>query len=553
MKNLKSTAAILLALALCFTVAACGGGGESTATSSAAPPSSSDAAPPSSTAPPSTDSAQPEGTLQTGEVIEAPKDAEFADRIDISTELNVSLLDPQSTGSTFAACRIVFQMVYDRLTNFTENQELVPELATSWETDDQQTWIFHLRDDVYFHNGDKFTAQDVINTWQGAKEAPGSLAWDQWLPIEAIDALDEYTVEIVLNAPYSSFAYNMSLPGAAIINKAAREADPVEGLWVGTGAYYVSDFVSGNTTTLTRNDNYWGQTPITKVVNFTYVPEVAARTIMQLNDEINVSLSIGPTDNDMFNEDPNFIVYGYAANSTVSLTFSMLDPITGDLNFRLAVAHALNREEIAYATTGNWARATKDGAFWGDSTPYRNTSIPRLEQDLDLAKQYLADSVYNGEEIELISGPDTLTLGAQVIQEQLRVIGINVRVNLTDVATLVGLTQYGDENMQMLHFVSPFELNPSSARVMLYPGMSANRASYNNPEVNELLDKVITIGDPAEQELIYHRIQEIVSQEIPQLSLYERIWTIVTNNRVGGIKINPDMNHDFRGIFMTVD
>jgi len=544
MKKMKSITAILLSLALCLALAACGGGGTTTPSDSPIPSDT----PKADTAPkPGTT-----GALYPGEVINAPEGAQFADRIDISTELNVSLLDPQSTGSTFAACRIVFQMVYDRLTNFTENQELVPELAKSWETEDQQTWIFYLRDDVYFHNGDKFTAQDVINTWQGSRNEPGSLAWDNWLPIETITALDEYTVEIVLNAPYSAFAYNLSLPGGAIINKAAREADPVEGLWVGTGAFYVSDFVSGNTVTLTRNDNYWGEKAKTKVVNFTYVPEVAARTIMQLNDEINVSLSIGPTDNDMFNEDPNFIVYGYAANSTVSLTFSMLDPITSDWNFRMAVAHALNLEEIAYGTTGNWAKATEDGAFWGDSTPYRNTSLPKFEQDLDLAKKYLEASVYKGEEIELISGPDTLTLGAQILQEQLRVLGVNVRVNLTDVATLVGLTQYGDENMQMLHFVSPFELNATSARVVLYPGMSANRASYNNAEVNELLDKALAVG-PSEQEAIFHRIQEIVHDEIPQLSLYARIWTIVTNDRVGGIKINPDMNHDLRGIFMTVD
>ena len=550
MKKVTRITAILLMLAMCFALAACGG---KETQSPAAPSGSAPAAPTTSVAPPApTESAN---VMVPGEVIQAPEEpgVKYADLIRINAELPVVVVDVMSQGATFSIMRQIFILIYDRLVHYYPDDGVYEgELATHWDTDDFKTWVFYLRDDVTFHNGDKFTSQDVVDTIGLAKEAVGSLGFDPWRNVESVRAVDEYTVEIVLTAVNADFVHFISEAGGSIVNKAARDADPIKGAWVGTGAFYVSDFVSDGYTELTRNENYWGTAPLTRQLYIQCVPEPAANTIMQLNGEVDVSLNIPPQDNDMFVELDDYIVYGFAANSTCSLTFGLLNPITSDLNFRLAVAHAVNREEIAIVSTGNWAKPTPDGAFWGDSTPFRNTGLVQREYDPELAKEYLAASSYNGEEVELMTGPSTLTIGAQMIYEQLVAIGINVRLFPTDIPTLVMGSQYGNENMQLLHFVSPFTVVASSARVMLYPGMTANRASYNNPRVNELLDKAPTVSR-AEQEAIYMEIQELVYEDIPQLSLYERIWSVVTNKNVGGIRIHPDMEHDHRGIFMTVD
>ena len=567
MKNARRIIAILLTLILCAAVVACNGDSDSNTTDTGVNTgtdtgSNNQPAPPAPPAPPSDvgdaggdiSMVDPTGLiLWPGDVLTVPAGATLADKITISAELPVNRIDPQSSASTVTVCRMIFQMVYERLTYFdpvacTTN----PELATRWETSDQKVWTFYLREDVYFHNGDKFTAQDVVNTWQSATE-PGSLAYDQWLYVDSMRIINDYTVEITLQKPYSSFAYNLAMPGGAIISKAARDADPVSGLWVGTGVFYVKDFVSGNSVLLGRNENYWGTKALTSEVEYIYVPEMAARAFMQINGETDICMSVPSQDNDMFMNSPDHYLYAYAANSTHSLTFNLNNPITADINFRLAVAHAINREDAAMAASGIWAKPTQDGAFWGDSTPFRNTSIPRIPQDLDLARDYLSKSSYNGELITIITAPDTLTVSSQALQEQLRVIGINCDVYTTDVPTLVSLAGYGNTEFTLLHFVSPFELDPSSAQVMLYPGMSANRATYINQEVNDLLDYVVTVGDPAEQQRVYYEIQEIVARDIPQLSIFEKIWTFITNNRVGGVLINPDMNHDLRGVFMLVD
>lgn len=563
MKKAKRFAAILLVLVLCFALAACETGTKTTdtgtppvtspttsvSTSGGATPST----PPSGTAPSGTTAR--DYVIPPGDIVTLPEGAKVADKIDIVTELTVVLLDPLSSASTFTACAVQFNMIFDHLVYRTSEGEYVGELATSWESDDLQNWTFHIREGVTFHNGDKFTAQDVVDTCELAQSdvAKGSNATDPWRDVVAISAPDAKTVKIELGIVDSGFIHKLSVPGAVIVNKAAREADPVKGVWVGTGAFTVTDFVSGDHSTLTRNDNYWGTAPLTKVVNFHAVPEVAARTVMQLNGDTDMNLAISPADLDMFAEDPKFNVYGYAANSTHSLTFGMLNPITSDINFRFAVAYALDRAAVAQAAGGNWNKINHDGAFWGDSTPFRNTDIPEITQDLEKAKEYLAKSSYKGEEVTLMCGPDTLTLSAQMVAEQLGLVGINIKLHSTDVATLVGASQYGNADTQLLHFVSPFTLNPNSARNILYPKGSANRGSYDNPAVSELIDKAPTINDPKEREAIYKEIQELVAKDLPQISLYERIQTIVTKSSIGGIIINPDMYHDFRYIFMVAE
>ena len=547
---MKKLVAILLATVMLVALAASCGKDDSEPTPSS--PGTSAANTSSAPPPAPTDSAN---VMVPGEVIQAPEDAEtkYADLIRINCELPVVVVDVMSQGATFSIMRQIFILIYDRLVYYHPDDGVYEgALATHWDTDDFKTWVFHLRDDVTFHNGDKFTSQDVVDTIGISKESIGALGYDPWRSVESVRAIDDYTVEIILAAVDADFIHFISEAGGSIVNKKARDADPIRGAWVGTGAFYVSDFVSDGYTELTRNDNYWGTAPITRQLYIQCIPEPATNTIMQQNGEVDVSLNIPPQDNDWFADSPDFIVYGFAANSTASLTFGLLNPITSDINFRLAVAHAVNREEIAIVSTGNWAKPTPDGCFWGDSTPFRDSSLVQRPYDPELAMEYLAASSYNGEEVELMTGPSTLTIGAQMIYEQLVAIGINVRLFPTDIPTLVMNSQYGNENMQLLHFVSPFTVVASSARVMLYPGMTANRASYNNPRVNELLDLAPTLSH-AEQAAVYKEIQEIVYEDIPQLSLYERIWTVVTNNNVGGIRIHPDMEHDHRGIFMVVD
>ena len=493
--------------------------------------------------------------LAPGDVIAPPEDenVRFADTLELQWDITPNIIDPHDPGDSGSGALMMFRLMFDRLISRTLDGAFHPELATSWETADLRTFTFNLREDVVFHNGDKFTAQDVVDTVRSAQDSPGTLGYDSWRDVVEASVVSEYTVRIVLNEPTADFLYLLSLPGASIINYGARQSDPARGAWVGTGAYFLSDQVIGDYVSFTRNDNYWGEPPLTRQLNLRYIPEVTARTIMMVNGETHWSQSIGTEDLQMFVDDPDFTVYAYPSNAENSIIFGMLDSITGDLNFRLAVAHALNRDEIAPVAVGDWFLPVTTGTAWGYAQEFKNTDIPVLQFDLDLARQYLAASSYNGEEIEIMSSIVRHHRAAEMLQEQLTRIGIRTSLFQTDMITLQSLSLYGSDAVQILVHTVPFNNSASSARSILGVNGYANRGTYNNPTVNELFDRAPLIVDPAEREASYKHIQELVNEDLPIINLYHFTRTIVTPASVGGVVTDPDQCHDLRYMFMVLD
>ena len=546
---------ILLVLAMTVALMACGGGGSESPTPGASTAPSASTAPGASTAPTPTGATGGSSVVAPADVSTAPEgqDVKYADLIDIIVENPISVIDPLNPTATGPGCRTMYITIYDRLIKRAGEGIYEAQLATSWESDDQQNWIFHLRDDVTFHNGDKFTAQDVIDTVMLSRDAPGTIAADSWRSVEEIEAIDEYTIQITLNDVNVEFLFWLSLPGASILNKAARDKDPVEGAWVGTGPYIVTEFISSDYTVVTANDKYFGTIPLTKQLVFRNVPEMTARPIKMQNGESNVGFDIGSESLYLFVNDPNFSVITFIGNSAHCLLFNMEDPITGDKNFRYAVAHALSRPELALVGHGDWGIPETEGTFWGHSTEFRNHDIPVLEYDLELAKQYLAQSSYKGEEVEIISGIPPTLKASELIQEQLGQIGINIKLFQTDGPTLQSFAKFYDNQAQITHHSCPFTQSASSMRAQVGTGGSSNRASYSNPAVDDLLALAPTIPDPNERAAVYKQIQEIIAEDMPCLNLYWRMYAMVTSGNVGGIIADPDQNHDFRGIFMTVE
>jgi len=271
------------------------------------------------------------------------------------------------------------------------------------------------------------------------------------------------------------------------------------------------------------------------------------------NGESQMSFNISPNDIPWFESNPDFHVLSFTANVINTIGFNMTDPITGNKDFRLAVAYATSNPEIAVAASGDGAIPVDDGAVWGWGTEFRNSSLPMIPFDLDKAKEHLDRSPYNGEMIEIVSGNPDVNRGAEMIQEQLGKIGINITLFQTDHVTLAGHTAYDNNKAQMVHYLNVFDFSSGSARAIFYPGGVWNMASYNNPVVNDLLDKAPTIADPTERAAVYAQVQEIVAEDIPYIGIYFSIRYITSVAGVGGIKLDADLNHIFRGVYIEVD
>ena len=164
MKKYKRVVAIITGLLMCMSIlAACGPSGS-------APTQSGNTNTPQGGASTAPDTSSP------SVVASAPEDPEvkFADHIEVLLETALAVVNPHSPSGTGKSPNMAYHMVYDHLVHFDdESFTFVPNLATDWVTDDWKTFVFDLRNDVYWHNGDKFTAQDIANTIRMAKEAVG--------------------------------------------------------------------------------------------------------------------------------------------------------------------------------------------------------------------------------------------------------------------------------------------------------------------------------------------------------------------------------------------
>ena len=484
-----------------------------------------------------------------------PEGTQFIDHIEILPTVSpatvLSILSPAAGGGTANA---VYTMILDRLLQLDDDVEtIIGSLAHTWHTDDAIHWTFYLEQGVYFHNGDYFTAQDVYDTIQLARAAPGSNAADYWRVVDVINIVDDYTIELTLFDPSPDFSFFLTMPQAGILNRRAVEEDPIEGLWVGTGAFTIDRFYSGMAIYMLRNDNWWGlryrMVPTRSVVIRT-VHEGSARTIMMMNGEAHFTNAPLEDDFPMFRDNPDFVYLTPLANTTFYLAFNMRDEITGDRNFRLAVAHALNRDDIAFLGTGGYGYAPDNGTLWGPLTPMRNNDLPLHHFDPDLARQYLAASNYDGRSISIaVSMPQPLQ-SVEVVAENLEAIGINVNINRTDSATLAAMHNPEVNTGHIVFHSASWMPPPSFISTMARSTGAINRASMADPYLDDLLDRAAIEPNVETRREMYLRIQELMWEDLPYLSMFYRYRLWVAPAGFGGVRVaNVGLNYDYRFVF----
>ena len=522
MKRIKLVLAVVLCVLSClFFLAGCGGG-------------SSD-----------------EGGEKAGGATETGSGKIRDELVVIIDNTKIPVLDPHNPSATSSSSAWAFIMMYDTLVADLGDGKFGPELASSWETEDWQHFTFHLRDDVYFHNGEKLTADDVVFTIERAKENPGSAGYDKLSHVASVQALDEHTVELALESVNVEFFYYISDPRAGILNRKAVEADPEKGSWVGTGAWTVSDFASNEYVVFEANENYWGEVPKTKKMTLKYVAEESTRLMQLENGEVQVCFSINANDYDYFKDQPDkFVTYPFTTNNNSYVGFNMNDPICGDLNFRKAVASAIDREEMVLAAFNGYGEVNTLGTYWGYKTEFKNEKIPIIPKDLEKAKEYLAQSNYKGETVEIVAAIPDLIKTAQVLQAQLAQIGINTTIKETDPPGMSAYATYADNKAQMIVHTGSIAFNAGSMKAWFYPYGSNNRVSYTNEEVAELFDLAVTQIDPAEREATYHRIQEIIAEDIPFINLMNTVFLVCCEKGVEGLKLSNLAFHDLTYMYM---
>ena len=421
----------------------------------------------------------------------------------------------------------------------------IPWLAESWETTDSQTWIFHLRQGVKFHDGTPFNAEavkwnmdrwrDPQNEWRfGRAFEYYDIEFGKDLAIEEVTAVDENTIQLKLSAPSGVllaklaewFVFGMNSP-TAVQEQGDKYGTPA-GTAVGTGRFKFVEWVPDDHITVERNADWWGGAPKLDRIIFRSIPDNSAR-FAELQAGTIQQADLAQTDLPAAKEDPNLVLYERPALSTGYIAFQQCTKPFDKLEVRQAIAHAVNWAALIPAFYGDYGKLA--GSFQPPAILGSNPNIQPFEYNPDKAKELLAAAgLPDGFETEfwyipVVRGyfPDSKAIG-EAIAADLAKVGIKVSLKTEDWGAYLDDRNQGKFPMWMLGWGSD---NGDPDNFIGYhfshpAGEPKKEDCYNNDELSKLLTEGRTEADIAKREQIYQKAEEIVHADVPRIPV---VWT----------------------------
>ena len=372
-------------------------------------------------------------------------------RAQARTVLNVALpaqsigrLDPHYATSTVDLNPIGW--MFNALVRFrpgSMNPETIEsDLAERWESSaDGRVWTFALRRGVAFHgNYGTLTAEDVVFSLRRAADPQRSGFAGDYSAVDSVAALDDHTVRITLkeNVP-SLLGLVANYHGGMIVCRRALEERGVDGFAqapIGTGPFALGELRARQSLELVAHRPYFRGRPKLERIVYRPIESIAARDLAYASGEIDAVY--GPTDQawvDRMRRHPETTVDVFEPGELSSLYINVTRPPFTDIKVRQAIAHALNREQIARFKGHDVARAAQSCIPIGYLGFTRD--VPLAPFDLDRSRALLREARFpNGFTVRIVhtQSPNMLAT-IQVVQAQLRRVGIMLDIELVEHAT----------------------------------------------------------------------------------------------------------------------
>ncbi|MDQ4077937.1 MAG: glutathione ABC transporter substrate-binding protein [Chloroflexota bacterium] len=426
-----------------------------------------------------------------------------------------------------------------------ETNEIEPLLAESWENPDDRTWLFHLREGVQFQDGTEFTADAVKFTFERMMDPEGAAPRASLLePVDSIEVVDDYTVQITTKEPYGAFLAAMTHPNAAIVSPAAVEefGDLMENP-VGTGPFILADRTPGESFTLARNPDYWGDPPALDEVVYRVVPELSTQVALLETGEVDFIDTVPPEQIARLQSIPEVEVNLIEGTPITYLGFNHQRELWQDPLVRQAVAHAINQEDIIAATEplAYASRGIIGPQVFGYSEAIEDEGYP---YDPDQARALLEEAGHpEGIEAELWT-PDTGQYPriAQVVQEQLRQAGIDAEIRTLEWGAYLEATANYEHDLFLLGWSNV----TADGSEMLYPNLhsanigASNRSAYNNPEADEMIVATRETVDQEERLGLLHEANVYLVNDVAMVPLSHTVIPIAVRDAVQGLQVAPN-------------
>jgi len=443
----------------------------------------------------------------------------------------------------------VMNAMYDTLVALDKDLEVQPALAESFEQIEDTVWEAKIREDVTFHDGSKLNAEVVKANLDRVLDpdigSPVAFLFDM---IESVDVEDDYTVHITTKYPFSALPLHLAHPGGHMISLESIEADyeaiengeeafaSVNENPVGTGYFKYEERKHGEYINLVKNDDYWGEEAKVDSVTFKVVPEDMTRIAELETEEADLIYPVNA--NDIERIDSND---GTHVQQTDSASMSYIGMNTerepfDDTKVRQAISMAIDKEIVNDGVTDGVALEAT-GPLAPTVFGYSDDLNP-VEFNPDEAKELLAEAGYEDGFSATVLAYDRITADlAEIVQEQLKEIGIDLNIEMMETGAYLEATANGDVDM----YVGSWGTVTLDADYGLYPmfhsenvGAPGNRSFYENDDVDELLEEARKTTDDDERLELYKEAQQIIIDEAPIIPIYHSVLLAGLRDNVKG-------------------
>lgn len=479
--------------------------------------------------------------------VEVSDETKIKEEITIGYSQAVSTLDP--AGSTSPANLIVFWMSHGTLIDVDPlTGNVTNDLCESYEQLSETLWQFNLRKGVKFHNGEEMTAEDVKFTFDRA--AVSSYVSDYMAWIKETKIVDDYTVQFELTAPAQDILFYFSFSAMSIVNKKAVEEDPDFGTKIGCGPYVITDYEFGNYTELTRFEDYYGEKPLTKKFIFRVMPEAATRLVALQTGDIDICVDPAAIELSHVLEDENLQLISGQSETTQYLALNTSNDLFKDQKVRQAIAYAIDKESVlAVAVEGN---GTVCKTFFSSGFG-QATDLEGYNYDPEKAKALLAEAGVSGLEFTLYACDENKKLSAQVIQDNLKDIGITCHVEEIEKTALKPLMVEGNFDAALYNWANDSAGPDNNVRPILRSGASGNRSHFSDQYIDDLMDAAMIEKDSDKRVQMYHDIQEYVLDQAPIIPLYYEVNYVAANKGLCNFKCDPSATHRYAYCYIVED
>lgn len=424
-----------------------------------------------------------------------------------------------------------------------------PWLVEGYEQLDGCTWRFTIKDNVYFSNGVKVTAQAVkdcfTRTYETNERAQTTLA------IDSIEA-DGQTLTIKTPDENPTMLNDLCDPLLGIYD-AGGTVDEVLGVSC-TGPYKAVDFTAMTEVSMVKNEYYWGTQPKLDEVRLKIMDDANALQMALQNGEIDMIAQLDAQSADLFSDTETYTIKGVTSSRSDFLMYNLNAPGVDDPAVRRAIGYCIDRESFAKVVYNHYAQVcygVYPDIFEFGKTDSLTLNVDRY--DVDAAKQILSDAGYTDTDGDGILDKDGVSLSFSVItysyntasiqlcdmlQSALAQVGIGMEITTYDV--LDDYLQNGEFDIAVLSYaMAPIGTPGYFINMLFTSGASNNYGGYSNALVDTLADELSAeFNSERQTDIVLQICQEIIDDR-PFDFVANQQLICVWNNKVTGVEVNP--------------